>query len=143
PAGVTYAAVTAGGGAAASWFAGLLAGGFAVRVLALPLGLGPDAFVRKQGTAAYDKLLSWAPSYIDYLIERAASSHALSKPEGRVAAANAVLPHLAKVPDAMLRSQLAQSLAQRLRLDERALREELKRAAARRESQVRPEAARS
>ena len=41
------------------------------------------------------------------------------------------------------RFELAQSLAQRLRLDERALREELKRAAARRESQVRPEAARS
>ena len=140
---VNYDPDSAGVAAAERSLAGLLEEGFAVRVLALPLGLDPDAFIKKQGAAAYDKLLSGAPSYIDYLTERAASSHDLSKPEGRVAAANAVLPHLAKVPDAMLRSQLAQSLAQRLRLDERALREELKRAAARRESQVRPEAARS
>src|SRR2546429_413583 len=92
--------------------------------------------IRKQGGAAYEKLLSAAPSYIDYLTERAASQHDLSRPEGRVAAANAVLPHLAKVPDAMLRTQLAQGLALRLRLDQRSVQEELKRAAMRRETQV-------
>src|SRR5437870_1858118 len=138
---VNYDPDSAGVAATERSLTGLLEEGFEVKVLALPSGLDPDAFIRKQGGAAYEKLLSAAPSYIDYLTERAASQHDLSRPEGRVAAANAVLPHLAKVPDAMLRTQLAQGLALRLRLDERSVQEEVKRAALRRESQVKPEVA--
>ena len=138
---VNYDPDSAGVAATERSLTGLLEEGFEVKVLALPSGLDPDAFIRKQGGAAYEKLLSAAPSYIDYLTERAASQHDLSRPEGRVAAANAVLPHLAKVPDAMLRTQLAQGLALRLRLDQRSVQEELKRAALRRESQVKPEVA--
>jgi len=138
---VNYDPDSAGVAATERSLAGLLEEGFDVRVLALPSALDPDAFIRKQGGAAYEKLLSEAPSYIDYLTERAASQHDLSRPEGRVAAANALLPHVAKVPDAMLRTQLAQGLALRLRLDQRSVQEELKRAALRRETQVKPEAA--
>src|SRR2546422_749508 len=138
---VNYDPDSAGVAATERSLAGLLEEGFEVKVLALPSGLDPDAFIRKQGGAAYEKLLSTAPSYIDYLTERAASQHDLSRPEGRVAAANALLPHVAKVPDAMLRTQLAQGLALRLHLDQRSVQEELKRAALRRESQVKPEVA--
>jgi DNA primase len=138
---VNYDPDSAGVAATERSLAGLLEEGFDVKVLALPSGLDPDAFIRKQGGAAYEKLLSAAPSYIDYLTERAASQHDLSRPEGRVAAANALLPHLAKVPDAMLRTQLAQGLALRLRLDQGSVQDELKRAAMRRESQVKPEVA--
>jgi DNA primase len=69
-----------------------------------------------------------APSYIDYLTDRAIATHNLNTPEGKVGAANAVLPYLAKVPNPLLRAELANRLAQRLRLDERLLREELRRA---------------
>jgi DNA primase len=106
----------------------LLEEGFEAKVLALPGGLDPDSFIRRQGAPAYRELLAGAPTYLDYLTERAASAHDLSRPEGKVAAANAVMPYLVRVPNAMLRAELANRLAERLRLDDRLLREELKRA---------------
>ncbi len=107
----------------------LLEEGFEAKVLALPGGLDPDSFIRRQGAAAYRERLSAAPTYLDYLTERAAAQHDLSRPEGKIAAANAIMPYLARVPNAMLRAELANRLAERLRLDERLLREELRRAA--------------
>jgi len=107
----------------------LLEEGFEAKVLALPGGLDPDSFVRKQGAGVYRELLAAAPSYLDYLTERAVAKHNLSTPEGKVAAANAVMPYLGRVPNPMLRAELASRLAERLRLDERLLREELRRAA--------------
>ena len=137
---VNYDPDSAGVAATERSLTGLLEEGFEVTVLALPAGLDPDSFIRKHGAADYEKRLAAAPSYLDYLTERAAAQHDLARPEGRVAAANAVLPHLAKVPDTMLRAQLAHSVALRLRVDDRAVEEELKRAAAHRESQLRPQA---
>jgi len=107
----------------------LLEEGFEAKVLALPGGLDPDSFIRKQGPGAYRELLAGARSYIEYLTDRALATHNIKTPEGKVGAANAVLPYLAKVPNPMLRAELANRLAQRLRLDERLLAEELRRAA--------------
>jgi DNA primase len=107
----------------------LLEGGFEAKVLALPGGLDPDSFVRKQGAGAYRERLAGAGSYLDYLTERALAAHNINTPEGKVGAANAVLPYLAKVPNPMLRAELANRLAERLRLDERLLGEEVRRVA--------------
>jgi DNA primase len=107
----------------------LLEEGFEAKVLALPGGLDPDSFIRRQGVESYRQRLAAAPSYLDYLTERAVSQYDLTKPEGKVAAANAVLPYLVKVPSQLLRDEFGQRLAERLRLDERLLRDELKRAA--------------
>jgi DNA primase len=107
----------------------LLEEGFEPKVLALPAGLDPDAFVRKQGAEAYRERLAQAPTYLDYLTERAAATHDLSRPEGKVAAANAVLPYLVKIANRLLRGEVADRVAERLRLDDRLLREELRRAA--------------
>jgi DNA primase len=117
--------------------------GFEVRVLALPGGLDPDSFIRKEGVSAYQRLLERAPTYLDYLTDRAAAAHDLSTPEGRVRAANVALPYLAKVSNPLLRHEMASRLAERLRLDEALLRNELKRAAQTggREIQLQPEAA--
>jgi DNA primase len=93
------------------------------------VGMDPDTFIRRQGADAYRKLLDSAPSYLDYLTDRATSQHDVRTAEGKVAAANAVMPHLARVPSPLLRAELASRLAERLRLDERLLREELRRAA--------------
>lgn len=108
----------------------LLEEGFQAQVLALPGGLDPDSFIRRQGAEAYRKLLEGAPGYLDYLAQRATSEHDMSTAEGKVAAANAVMPYLVRVPSPLLRTELATRLAERLRLDERLLRDELRRAAA-------------
>ena len=107
----------------------LLEQGFEAKVLALPGGLDPDSFIRRQGADAYRERLGGAPTYLDYLTERAAAEHDLERPEGKIAAANALMPYLAKVPNSMLRSELANRVAERFRLDARLLREELHRAA--------------
>ncbi len=107
----------------------LLEAGFDVKVLDLPAGLDPDSFIRQKGGAAYREALSVAPSYFEYLTDRSAAKHDLSRPEGKVAAANSLLPYLSRVPSLMLRAELANRMAERLRLDERLLREELGRAA--------------
>jgi DNA primase len=133
---VNYDPDSAGVAATERSLALLLEEGFEAKVLALPGGLDPDSFVRKQGAAAYRQLLATAPTYIDYLTESAVAKHNLNTPEGKVAAANAVMPYLARVPNPMLRAELANRLAERLRLDGRLLREELRRAAGAGRSQV-------
>jgi DNA primase len=134
---VNYDPDSAGMAAAERSLALLLEAGFDAKVLALPGGLDPDAFVRKRGAKAYGELLAGAPSYLDYLTERAAQTHDVRTPEGKVAAANAVLPYLIKVPNPMLRAELAGRLAERLRVDERLLRDELRRAAGEKRGEVR------
>jgi len=114
----------------------LLEEGFDAKVLALPGGLDPDSFVRRQGSAAYKELLAAAPTYLDYLTERATAQHDITRPEGKIAAANFVMTYLARVPNPMLRAELATRLAERLRVDDRLLRNELKRAAAESRTQI-------
>ena len=114
----------------------LLEEGFEAKVLALPGGLDPDSFIRRQGAAAYKELLGSAPTYLDYLTDRAAVQNDISRPEGKIAAANFVMAYLVRVPNPMLRAELANRLAERLRVDNRLLREELKRAAAESRTQV-------
>jgi DNA primase len=71
------------------------------------------------------------------LTERSAKTHDVRTPEGKVAAVNAILPYLIKVPNPMLRAELAGRLAERLRVDERLLRDELRRAAGEKRGEVR------
>ena len=138
---VNYDPDSAGVAATERSLALLLEEGFEAKVLALPGKLDPDSFIRKEGSGRYRELLSGAPSYTDYLTDRAVATHSLSTPEGKVGAANAVLPYLARVPNPMLRAELAGRLAERLRLDPRLLREELRRVAGPARSEARIQAA--
>lgn len=107
----------------------LLEAGFEVKVLALPGGLDPDSFIRKQGESEYRRLLAAAPGYVDYVTDRAIAEHGLGSPQGKLAVANAVLPYLARMPNPILRREMTDRLAARALLDDRLLREELRRAA--------------
>lgn len=107
----------------------LLEEGFEIRVLMLPNGLDPDSFVRGHGAEAYRERLARAPAYLDYLTDRAAELHGVSTPEGKIRAANTILPYLVRVGNPLLRDEMASRVAERLRLDEQLLRTELKRAA--------------
>ena len=114
----------------------LLEEGLEVRILELPEGLDPDAYLRRHGTEAYRRQLDLAPSYLDYLTERAAQEHDLSKVEGKVAAVNALLPRLARIPNRILRAETARRVAERLSVQERLLSEEIARAASERRPEV-------
>ena len=120
----------------------LLEQGFQVRVLALPAGTDPDSFVQQQGAAAYREKIKESKPYLDYLVERARGEHDWRSQEGKIAALNFLLPYLARVPNKIRRSEWATELAQRLSIDEALIREELRRAAQERRTEIklRPEA---
>ena len=109
---------------------------FEVKVLPLPGGLDPDLFLRRHGVAAYRGLLARAPTYVDYLTERATTTHDVGKAEGKVAVANAVLPYIARVPNVIRRATLVNRLAERLHLDQRLLLAELRRGDVRPETRI-------
>ncbi|HXV74852.1 MAG TPA: DNA primase [Candidatus Polarisedimenticolaceae bacterium] len=107
----------------------LLEKGFEVRVVELPAGKDPDDFVRDEGPGAYERLLRQAPEYLEFLIRRQQASRDLSRPQEKVAAVNAVLPHLAKLGTSIERSEWAGRLADTLQVDDELVLAELRGAA--------------
>src|ERR1700720_4953342 len=136
---VNYDPDTAGQTATERSISLLLEQDFEVRVLALPGKADPDKFIREQGADAYIKLLKDSPPYVDYLIARTRQMD-LSTGEGKQRAVNFLLPYVQKIPNRLLRSEWATRIASELRVDEPVLREALRRAAAERRSEVKPNA---
>lgn len=134
---VNYDADAAGQSAAERSLALLLEKEFDVRVLSLPGGADPDAYMKRNGADAYRKLLSTAPSYLDYLIARARRMDR-STATGKLAAINFLMPYVQRIPNALLRSEWASRISAELRVDEPVLRESMRRAAAERRGNVQP-----
>jgi DNA primase len=134
---VNYDPDTAGQAATERSLSSLLEKEFDVRVLVLPGGADPDKFLKDHGAEAYRTLLAQAPPYIDYLIGRARQMDR-STAAGKVAALNFLMPYVQRLPNRLLRSEWATRIASELRVDEPVLREELRRAANERRSEVKP-----
>jgi DNA primase len=99
-------------------------------------GLDPDRFVRERGVQAYAEALKGAARHSDYLIERARKLFPVRTPQGKVEAVNFLLPHIRRMPHAIVRDEFAQDAAQKLGIDSALLRQELKQAAAKRQGQI-------
>src|SRR5262245_18684749 len=95
----------------------LLAEGFKVNILRMPTNQDPDEFVRAHGVARFRELLKTTQSYIDYIIDTAINEHDTSRPTGKVATINAILPHLARMRDKVARAAYADQIANRLNID--------------------------
>jgi DNA primase len=108
----------------------LLEEGLRIHVVRLPSGHDPDTYLKEFGAAAYGERLEEAPSYIQWLIERAALSHDVSTPEGKAGYLNVLLPVLARIDSAVERAAWLPAIVERGRLDGRAAQEELRRAIA-------------
>jgi DNA primase len=127
---------TAGTNAAEKSIALLTEEGFEVRVVTLEGGLDPDRFVRERGLQAYAEALKHAVRHSDYLIERARQLFPVRTAQGKVDAVNFLLPHIRRMPHAIVRDEFAQDAAQKLGVDSALLRQELKQAAAKRQAQM-------
>ncbi|HEV2298615.1 MAG TPA: DNA primase [Candidatus Acidoferrales bacterium] len=132
---VNYDPDTAGVAATERSLVLLLEKEFDVRVLALPGGSDPDNYIREQGPESYAKRLREAPAYLDYLIARARQMDR-STAEGKLAAVNFLMPYAQRIPNRLLRSELASKIAAELRIEEPVLREAMRRAIAERRSEV-------
>jgi DNA primase len=123
---------TAGANAAEKSIALLVEENFDVRVLTLEGGLDPDRYIRERGARAYVDALRSAPSFQDYLIDRARSLFPGRDPKSKTEALNFLLPHVRRIPSRITRDAFANDAAQALGIDSALVRAELKDAAARR-----------
>ena len=105
--------------------------GLRVRVAQLPQGVDPDEYLRASGRERFQQLLDRSLDLFEFLVQTALRRDPAGSTEDKVKAAQFVLPTIAKVPDAILRSEYVRLLAGRLRLDEAAVAEELGKAHAR------------
>ena len=108
-----------------------------MRVVILPGGLDPDRFVQEHGVAEYTTAVRNAMRYSDYLIERAQSLAAARTPEAKVKALNFLLPHIRRIPSAIVRNEFATNAAQKLGIESALVMQELKQAAQQRLESVR------
>jgi DNA primase len=120
----------AGTGAAARSSELMVAEGFQVNVALLPEGSDPDTFIRRQGGRAYVERITGSRPYLDFLLDRAAATHDLNRPDSRRAFLNAMLTVAATIPDAAARDQFADRLAHKARITESVVRDEIRKAAA-------------
>lgn len=104
----------------------LLGNGLDVRFVSLPAGHDPDSFVQKHGPDALLDQAEKAQSVLDFYFEQLAQQHDLASVEGRNRAVETFKPLIAKLnkpQDAVLRDLLLREVAQRLGVDEQALRD--------------------
>ncbi|MBI3476875.1 MAG: DNA primase [Acidobacteria bacterium] len=102
---------------------------FNIKVLTLETGFDPDLYIRRKGRDAYAEALKHSQRYFDYLIERARAQFPARTGEGKVKAVNYLLPHIQRVPNRIIRDELAAEISQKLGIDSGVLRQELKHAA--------------
>jgi len=77
----------------------LLEAGLAVRVITLPKGLDPDDFVRREGRAAFDRLMNSAADFLDRKMEVLAGKLDLKVVSEREKAADKLLESVARCRD--------------------------------------------
>ncbi len=103
---------------------------FRVKVLRLPDGQDPDAFIRSAGPEEYRNRLRESVPYLDFVFETAIHSQGgLDNPRSKIHVLNTILPYLAKLPNAVERSEYVFRFARKLNLEDQQLLAELKRAA--------------
>jgi DNA primase len=107
-------------GAAATWRGLLLLQGSAarVRVVDLPAGQDPDAWLRAAGREPFARAVDNARPLIEYLVETVAARHDLTRLEERAAAAREVVPLLAGITDPVERDLRARQAGRLLLLDD-------------------------
>jgi DNA primase len=87
--------------------------------------------------AEYTAAVRNAMRYSDYLIERAQTVAAARTPEAKVKALNFLLPHIRRIPNAIVRNEFATNAAQKLGIEGSLVLQELKQAAQQRLESVR------
>jgi DNA primase len=111
---------------------------FQVRVFRLPEGQDPDAFVRSAGAKEYVNRLRHSATYLEFVLESAIQSQgSLNDPKSKIQVLNAVLPYLARIPNAVERSDYVFRFARRLQIEDQQLLAEVKRAAQQKKTRLR------
>jgi len=99
---------------------------FNIKIIKLETGFDPDLFIRRMGRDAYGSAIKHSQKYFDYLIDQARVQFPPRNAESKIKAVNHLLPHIQRVPNRITRDQLALEIAQKLGIDSKVMRQELK-----------------
>jgi len=97
-----------------------------VRIAILPKGTDPDSFVRKEGRTGFIKILKQSKDIFDYKLSRLTSRFKKDEPRGKTRIVAGMLPTLAKIKNAVLKSSYLKRMSEELSVDEESIRQELK-----------------
>jgi DNA primase len=114
----------------------LVSEGFDVNVVQLPGGEDPDTFIQKQGRDAFVAQLKRSRPYLEYLLDRAALEHDLTRDDSRREFLRRMLGVAARIPDPAVRDQFADRLAHKARVTEAVVRAEIRKAAGARKTEL-------
>ena len=115
----------AGSAAAMRGLEVLIGAGLDAQVVPLPGDDDPDSYVRREGAGRFAQLVDEAQSAIDFYIGRLAAEIDLSTMAGKTRAIERVVPLIANCNKEVARNFMLRQVAQRLGVDERALRGDL------------------
>lgn len=114
----------------------LVSEGFDVNVVQLPGGEDPDTFIQKQGRDAFVTQLKRSRPYLEFLLDRAAAEHDLTRDDSRRDYLKKMLGVAARIPDPAARDQFADRLAHKARVTESVVRAEIRKAAGARKTEL-------
>ena len=104
----------------------LLASGLAVRVAVVPAPHDPDSFIKANGGAAFDELISNAEGFFDYYLNRLCATNEIASDKGRLAILRAMAEAVHKTSNGVLIDTYAQKTALRLGVSAESVRAEFK-----------------
>ncbi|MBI4974715.1 MAG: DNA primase [Candidatus Omnitrophica bacterium] len=97
-----------------------------VYVAELPSGYDPDSYIRKFGAEEFTRVIKSSKNLFDYKLDKTASRFDIKSAHGKARIAAEMLPTIARISNAVLKSNLVKRLAEALSVDEEAIRTELK-----------------
>ncbi|MCX5679335.1 MAG: DNA primase [Candidatus Omnitrophica bacterium] len=97
-----------------------------VYIAELSEGLDPDSYIRKFGAEDFLKRVKGAKNIFEYKLDKLKAKFDIRSTNGKTAIVAAMLPTISRINNAVFRSELVKKLAERLSVDEEAIRSELK-----------------
>jgi len=97
-----------------------------VYIAELPNGFDPDGYIRKFGAEEFVKLIKSSKNLFDYKLDKLTKRFNINTTNGKAAIASEMLPTIAKINNAVLRSGMVKRLAEKLAVDEESIKSELK-----------------
>jgi len=99
---------------------------FIIKIIKLETGFDPDLFIRRKGKDAYGAAIKHSQKYFDYLIDQARAQFPPRTSENKIKAINYLIPHIQRVPNRIVRDGLANEITQKLEIDSKVMRQEMK-----------------
>jgi DNA primase len=98
--------------------------GVNVYIAELPAGFDPDGYIRKFGADEFRKVVKSAKNIFDYKFEKLSARFGAGTTHGKASIVAEMLPTLARIQNAVSRSELIKKLAQKLSVDVEAVKAE-------------------